>query len=157
MAELSASRVAAQLRRELQEYRNSLLLTPVVIAAVLALVMLCSVLMANRISVMGDAMLDVIMQEESMGGMNISIRIEGDADEPDRYEYRVERWDEPLVEEEWDFSRHWEFDPQPPGQPLPQPGQGAADHEYSLNPMLNMINNFMLLVLVFGMLKMVLI
>ena len=69
MAEVSMSRITAQLRRELQEYRNSLLLTPLVIAAVLALVMLGSVLMADRISVMGDAMLEVIMQEESMGGI----------------------------------------------------------------------------------------
>jgi hypothetical protein len=81
--------------------------------------------------------------------MEFSFHMEGNADEPGRYEYKVERWEQPVVEEDWDFSCQWDFDPRPPGQPQSQPGSGAADHKYSLNPTLNMIHNFMLLERVF--------
>ena len=47
------------LEREFREYRNSLFWAPVVTSIVLGLLMLGSVVLANRISVFGDVILDV--------------------------------------------------------------------------------------------------
>ena len=69
MPNTKSSRMFTLVRREMQESRNSLIWTPVVIAAGLALIMLVSVLLANRIGV-GDTMLQVLLDEESAGSMD---------------------------------------------------------------------------------------
>ncbi|WP_439101112.1 hypothetical protein [Congregibacter sp.] len=62
------------LQREFREYKTSLFWTPIVTAVVLAVLMLGSVVLANRISVIGDTILDAMMRK---GGdnVNVSIRI----------------------------------------------------------------------------------
>jgi hypothetical protein len=133
-------------RRELQEYRNSLVWTPVAIAASLALVMLLSVLLANRISAMGDAVLEVIMQDHAAHGLNISIHIDDDSTEITR-NYRVER-QENVNEKDWDFSRDWTFKPEMRDKPAGGAGAaGGGQDEATLNPVLSLLHNFMLMVL----------
>lgn len=59
MAADAIRRSAVLLRRELQEYRSSLVLTPLFMALALALVMLLAVLLADRITVVSDAIVTV--------------------------------------------------------------------------------------------------
>lgn len=61
-------------RRELQEYRNSLLVAPLVIAVGLILIMLLSIVLSNRFSLVGDTLLQASLHEESAGGINIDIQ-----------------------------------------------------------------------------------
>ena len=62
-------------RRELQEYRVSLVLTPLVVAGALAVLLLAGVLVANQFSNLGNVMLQAVMQEESSGGPGFNIRV----------------------------------------------------------------------------------
>ena len=73
------ARVFTLVQRELQEYKMSLVFAPIIISAVLAILMLGSVLLANRITAMGDTVLDVIMSKHS-GGPVITINIDDDVD-----------------------------------------------------------------------------
>jgi hypothetical protein len=66
------SRFITLLQREFREYRNSLFWTPVVTATVLGLLMLGSVILANRISVFGDVLLQAVMDNP---GVNVSISV----------------------------------------------------------------------------------
>ena len=135
-------RVFTLVQRELQEYKNSLFWTPIAIALSLAAIMLLSVLLANRISVMGDTIMQVILHEESASGMNITIHI--DNDDEVSYEYRVEQQEGPVDEDDWNFSREWNFKPKVGQDSQEQPGKTVD----SLNPMLNMLHTFMVMVLV---------
>ncbi len=146
MSDFSSGRFFTLLRRELQEYRNSLLWTPIVVAAVFASVMLLSVLLANRISAMGDAVMEVIMEEPSLTGLNISIRID-EHDEEIRHDYRIEtESQEQTNDTEWDFSRDWHFKPDP-GKPRDERKTGVIVGEGNLNPVLQVLHNFMLTLL----------
>ncbi len=135
-------RVFTLVQRELQEYKNSLFWTPVAIALALTVIMLLSVLLANRISVMGDAIMQVILHEESASGMNIIIHI--DDDDEVSYEYRVEQQEGPVDEDDWNFSREWDFKPKVGPDSQEQTGMKVE----SLNPMLNMLHSFMVMILV---------
>jgi hypothetical protein len=130
-------------QRELQEYKNSLFWTPVAIALGLAVIMLLSVLLANRISVMGDAIMQVIVHEESASSMNITIHIDDDDDEVS-YEYRVEQQEGPVDEDDWNFSKEWSFKPKARAD-SPDQSEKTVD---SLNPMLNLLHTFMVMILV---------
>ncbi len=66
------------LQREVQEYRNSFLVTPLVIGGLLTFFMLASILLANRISVLGESVMEVLLHEQASGGMNITITIDDD-------------------------------------------------------------------------------
>lgn len=132
-------------KKELLEYRNSLVFTPMVIALIVAGVMFTSAMLADRISVMGEVMIDVLKEQVANGEMNISIQIDGDADDI-TYEYEISEQTEPVAEEDWNFSREWNFNPRstPDSPDLPDTGASRA----SLNPIFNLVHNFMLLVLV---------
>lgn len=143
MANLQTSRVFTLVQREMQENKNSLFWAPIAIAVCLTLVMMVSVVLVNRVSIMGDAVMQVLLDEGSTSGMNISIHID------DNGEQRVERWtiehsDEEVVDEDWNFSREWTF--------TPQSGRERSihlDNQYeSLNPILNMLHNILILVLI---------
>ena len=82
------ARVFTLVRRELQEYRTSLLWTPLLIAAALMFVMLLSVLLANRISAMGESLEQLVLQSESS---SVSVRIEDGGGAAPTIEYRVEQ------------------------------------------------------------------
>ena len=141
-----STRTFTLVRRELQENRNSLFRTPVGIAVGLVLIMLLSVLLANRISVIGDTMLQVLLDEESASGMDIQIRID-DKDGEESASYTIEKSESPVNEEDWEFSKEWEFEPKT-GAELQDQLQGELDERVeNLNPILNMVHNLMILVL----------
>ena len=81
MATTSTTRFVTLLRREMREYRNSLFWTPIVTAVVLGLLMLGSVMLANRISVVGQTILDTLMMDGN-GGVNISVTVGEEGDVP---------------------------------------------------------------------------
>lgn len=80
MATSQNLRFPTLLRRELREYRTSLVWTPVVTAVLLALLMLLSVLLVNRISVLGDTILDALMAD-GRGSVEVSISVNDDGEE----------------------------------------------------------------------------
>jgi len=154
MTRTPSRRFATLLRRELQEYRVSLVVTPLVIALLLSLLMLVSVFTADRITVMGDTFLKVITSQHEGRGPVISIQIEDDGlsppaprppgSAPDASEYEVVMEDDSaLPEEEWNFSREWRFEARK---------RGKAEYETrevgGLNPILQVMHSFMLIVLV---------
>lgn len=168
MSDRQSTRWFALLRRELQEYRVSLFWTPLVVAGALALLMLAGVLMANQISNLGQVMLQAVMQEESMDGLNLKIGVIVDddgqrvteivteqgappapppPDAPVREDYRIEAAPELAEEQLWDFSSDWTFSPAPP-RAADGNDNGAAPVD-SLNPLLHGVHVFMLIILVF--------
>lgn len=141
-----SSRMYALVKKELLEYRNSLVLTPVVIAVLVTVVMLMSVLLADRISVMGEVMIDVLKEQAANGEMSIRIQIDGDSGNDVTYQYEIHEQTEPVADEDWNFSREWNFNPRSTPDPVAKPSAGAP--QASLNPVFNLVHNFMLLVLV---------
>lgn len=144
MSKRPASRMYTLVAREFQEYRNSLLITPIAIAATLTLVMLSSVLLADRISFMGQVVMDTLVAE---GNTQLQVTIQMDEDGATTHrEFHISTQDEPMDEEEWNFSREWEFDPA--GKPdTADQKEEDEDTAGSLNPMLNVLHSFMILVL----------
>ncbi|MEH6516280.1 MAG: hypothetical protein V7742_06325 [Halioglobus sp.] len=145
MSDSTSSRVFSLVRRELQEYKTSLVWTPIIIAITLTLVMLASVLLADRISVMGDTLLKVVLQEQTAKGMNIRIHIDSDDEENHSIEYTVEQELEVPVDEDWDFDREWTFAP----ESKPKLDSGRDDAVQNLNPLLTVVHLLLLMVLVF--------
>ena len=123
----------------------SLVWTPLVTAGLLAVVMLFSVVVADRFSANGQPILDMLMQENLAHGMTITIHVDDDsgADTDTDTEYQVERAEGDAATEEWDFSRDWEFKPKSRDRGEFE-SEGAAG---TLNPILNVIHMVMLLVL----------
>lgn len=133
------------LRREMQEYRNSLLITPVAVAGIMVFFMFISIAVANRITATGESIMDVLMDEHA-AGMNITITLDEDAPEP---EYVVR--DEPAEADEWNFSREWSFRSKLPERPAADSPRDVAakieSGERSLNPVLNVLHALFLLLL----------
>lgn len=145
------------LQRELREYRGSLLWTPVIIAALLVVLLGASVFFADRISVFGEAFVQVLEHESRDGSLNISISVgddevtvyrRGELDERlgPPLDLPVSEPETPPPAEAWNFSRDWTFSPpRPAGEeaaPVPEEIGG-------LNPVLNVLHNILLLVLMF--------
>ncbi len=166
MSDKVPSRWFALVQRELQEYRVSLVWTPLAVAAALALLMLAGVLVANQFSNLGQVLLEAVMQEEAGDGINLNIRVvvdengqrvaevvtetvAGDEAAPGalREDYRVTEAPELADEKLWDFSSDWAFSPVPPAQPAR--GGNAEPPMDSLDPLLHGVHMFMLVILVF--------
>jgi ABC-2 type transport system permease protein len=79
----------ALLRRELQEYRLSLLWTPLLLVAGLTLVMLGTVLLADEFSALGESLSQ--LAPSRAGDSQVSIHIDGTKDGKPVIEYRVEQ------------------------------------------------------------------
>lgn len=155
MSKINSLRCYTLAQRELQEYRVSLVFTPVVIALVLSLLMLGSVLIAKRITVMGDAFLKMVVMEEFGIEPVITIKIDDDpasavpeapapADAPPVPVGTIVDSGEAVSEDQWDFGREWRFEP---AEREKSPSFESTEVG-SLNPLLNVIHSFMLLVLV---------
>lgn len=209
MAATPSFRFLALLQREFREYRNSFLWTPVISALVLGTLMALSVVFANRISVVGDTILEALLAEgsssvnvtisvnEDMGEKITIVEVAGDsetarlpagvADEiarietrpaaegdearrrivvragataqepseaaatprpaPPAYEVTVE---DNVVDEQWNFSREWTFNPAPAGgsdgdADVDADGEGIDGRE--LNVMLGVLNGILVLLL----------
>jgi ABC-2 type transport system permease protein len=164
MSDRVSARWFTLVRRELQEYRVSLIWTPLVVAVTLAVLMLAGVLLANQFSNLGQVMLQAVMQEEAGEGLNLKIGVavndngnrvtvvttETEAasaapDGPVREDYRIEAAPELADAELWDFSADWTFSPV---APVSADGRSAAPVD-SLNPLLQGVHIFMLVILVF--------
>ena len=149
MTSSSSLRRFTLLQKELQEYKRSLVWTPIAIAVTLSLLMLVSVLVANRITAMGDTILEVIAQEEFGVSPVIVVNLDDDWDasvsgQPEaNFEVEVSSPDEAPAEEEWNFSREWRFEPEKKEKPAYEPTEVG-----SLNPALHVIHGFMLIVMV---------
>jgi len=116
MSDTATSRTFTLIQREFQEYKNSFVWTPIALAVLLSLVMLVSVMLAGRITILGDAMMQVVMNEDSASGMNITIQIDDDdVSVSTEQEVVVSDWvvepEEGTSEEDWNFSKEWKFSP----------------------------------------------
>ncbi|MDO8862133.1 ABC-2 transporter permease [Haliea sp. E1-2-M8] len=166
MSDHGSARWFTLVQRELQEYRVSLVWTPLVLAGALAVLMLAGVLVANQFSNLGQIMLQAVMQEESSEGLNLKIGVvvngngkqvtvvatetgaeSAALDGPVREDYQIEAAPELADEQLWDFSADWTFSPVVPVA-ADGKGNGAAPVD-SLNPLLHGVHVFMLLILVF--------
>ena len=203
MAATPSFRFLALLQREFREYRNSFLWTPVVSALVLAILMGVSVILVNRISVIGDTLLEALLAEGG-NSVNVTISVNEDTGEeitiveiagvdestglptgiddevarietqavgegdnararivvreggegllappappdPPAWEMTVE---ENVVEEQWNFSREWTFNPAPANGGAD--AAADADDDMSgreLNVMLGILNSILVLLL----------
>ena len=157
------SRFFTLLQREFREYRTSLLWTPLVIAGALALLMLVSVVLANRIGFLGDFLLDGAL--DSGSGVNFRLHIGEDngdvglrlSDGEDADDASLEALPpvsavdyEVLPEpdsppEAWEFSREWTFNPSSSGPDEGPPARDLSGRE--LNPVLSVVHGILLLVL----------
>lgn len=135
-------KATAMVTREFQEYRNSFVWTPAVVAGMLILLMLVSVVVANRITVVGDSIVDILSERHARSGMNITINIDERSISRD---YSVT--DEPVTgddaAEDWNFSNEWQFNP----QRRDKPAEDQAKTFESVNPLLNAVNCLFLLLL----------
>lgn len=78
--------------------------------------------------------------------MDIQIQI-GDKDGEESASYTIEKNESPVNEEDWEFSKEWEFEPKT-GSELQDQLQGELDERVeNLNPILNMVHNLLILVL----------
>lgn len=139
------SRMYTLVLRELQEYRNSLLITPIAIVATLTFVMLSSILLADRVSVMGQVIMDTVVSE---GNKQVQVTIHMDQDgNTTQQELHIIEQQDPMPEEDWNFSREWNFDPS--GKPdKPNPPEADESTGGTINLMLNALHSFMILVLI---------
>ena len=150
MASARSLRLFALLQKEVQEYRFSLLLLPFILAGVLSVLMLLSVVLANRITAMGDTFLQVVMADQMGISPVITVNLGDDEDTDaappevvDPSGMRVEDLAEPLPEEEWNFDREWRFEPQQRDKP-----EYEAETVGSLNPALHLVHSLLMIVLV---------
>lgn len=157
MSNVKSLRCYTLLQREFQEYRVSLLITPVVIALVMSLLLLGSVLIAKRITVMGDAFLEMVMMEEFDIEPVITINFDDDEvsvpsppdapavfEPPASTEGAIAESGQDASEDQWDFGREWRFEP----TARDKSSTFESTEVGSLNPILNVIHAFMLVVLV---------
>ena len=110
--------------RELQEFRTSLVITPLVVAGALAVLMLLGVLFGGRLVMLGDNVVHVISGQGEGGSVNFEVTIDSDNDKGTD-ELKVRKFEEdaalplqPLKieenpadvsEEAWNFSQSWSF------------------------------------------------
>jgi ABC-2 type transport system permease protein len=143
MGNSKSNRLYTLLQREMREYKTSLFWTPIITAAALAFVMLISVVFANRVSIVGDTMVQVLMDEGRTSGMNISINFDEDMGEKIQT-YTIEQDTEEAESEDWNFSQEWVFNPTT-GEPK---DDALVDEVASLNSTLNLLHNFLILILI---------
>lgn len=148
-------RIFTLLQRELREHRRAFLWAPLLLAVLLAVAMLLSVLVVDRISVFGDTLIQVM--EKQAGGDTPTIIIRGGSEHrrgpvgTGDADYDIDlasrRATQKVPESAWDFDLDWSFSP-PPATDRGMPASQATDERIrSLNPLLNVLHNALLLVL----------
>lgn len=164
-------------QREFREYKNSMLWTPLIAALVLGILMLLSVILVNRISLVGDSVLEALMREGG-NGLNISISVNEDEQGEERIVIINEEGavlsgsgeflpdlpdapappDAPMLEvivedtpddEQWNFSREWSFNPPDTSDGTDELADGSDDEVdgRELNAILSVIHGILLLIL----------
>ena len=132
----------ALLRRELQEYRNSLVLAPLAVAATFILLLLVSVLLTNQITIVGSSMVEILENSSSSHGVNIRISMDEDQSAPIQI-VQNENADTDAGSQEWNFGRDWTFNP-------PAREENTADDlggSKPVNTVLNGLHWFFLLIM----------
>ncbi|MDJ0877732.1 MAG: hypothetical protein QNI86_03920 [Halieaceae bacterium] len=143
--------------RELQEYRGSLLITPVAFGGALIVIMLVAVIFAGRLAVIGEGALGILMgdegrsinfevtiDEDSSGGQELYIdRVKPDTSTLPSQELTVVVTPLEVPEDTWNFSQEWSF-----SAPSPEPrGEGDDIEGDSLNPVLGGFHNVFCLIM----------
>lgn len=148
-------RVFTLLQREVREHRRSFFWAPLFVAVLLAVAMLVSVLVIDRISVFGDTLVQVIEKQASGEGTRVIIRSDseesrisvGAEDSADAADLATRPLPEDLPDSDWDFDLDWTFSP-PPVADRDMSASPVTDQRIrSLNPVLNILHNVLLLVL----------
>ncbi len=132
--------------REMQEYRGSLILTPIILGGALILFMLIAVLFAGRLALIGQGALGVLggedgrsinfevtIDDDSSGGQELYIdRVSPEQSGLPGQELIVSEAPVAVPEEDWNFSQEWRF-----SAPTPERRADGDDVEGdSLNPVL---------------------
>jgi len=132
------------LRRELQEYKNSLVIAPLAVAATFILLLLASVLLTNQITIVGSSMVEILENSSSSHGVNITISIDEEQSGPIRIvQSEKDDTDTDTDSQEWDFGRDWTFNPQAKEiKPLDDVGGSKP-----VNTVLNGLHWFFLLIM----------
>jgi ABC-2 type transport system permease protein len=152
------------LQKEMQEYQGSLFRTPLIIAAVLVILMLLSVILANRIAFIGEGLTHILLEEHNRGGLNITISLDDESLETDYViteeldfppppaqdttapvlEVQEVPEDAQVMEDDWNFSGEWTFNPSRSGRVKPAGGE----EEGSFNVVLNVLHMLFQIILV---------
>lgn len=143
MAQAQTSRFLTLLQREFREYRNSMFWAPVIAALLLGVLMIASVVLVNRVSFIGDAVLEALLREGG-SGVNISISVNEDNGGADTV---VRVFDDGIAVdalERADSSIHpGDFTPPPPAPPgeyevtiedTPEGEEWNFSREWTFNP-----------------------
>jgi hypothetical protein len=102
------------LTRELQEHHTAIIKTPLIIAALLVVVMLASVLLVNRVSIIGNTAMEVVMQEHASDAW-ITVTVDGGDLSELVVSEEIETAEDEALPDDWNFSKEWTFTP--PGNP----------------------------------------
>ncbi len=157
MASARSVRLFTLLQRELQEYKLSLVWTPVIIAGVLVFLMLLGLFVGARFNALGDGVLNMVISQEMAVHPSVVINIDdeklarvthsdsgsasGNLSEPGYSPPDPQA--QPLPDEAWNFSREWRFEPRT------REKQGyETEVSGSLNPMVALPHMLLLVVLV---------
>ncbi|MFV0476525.1 MAG: hypothetical protein ACK5ME_01675 [Parahaliea sp.] len=109
MADRQSRRWRTLIYRELQEHRNSSFWLPFIVSLIVPLLLGGGMLMADRLVESGNSVFDLIIGGGNGHLVNISIRLDNDAEQT--ADYRVVKLDDNADDDSWDFSRQWTFQP----------------------------------------------
>lgn len=148
-------RIFTLLQRELREHRRAFLWAPLVLAVLFAVAMLLSVLVVDRISVFGDTLIQVIEKQADGESPGIIIRAGsedrrgavGIGDSEDSIDLASRPATREAPESAWDFDLDWTFSPPPVADRGMPASEASGERIRSLNPLLNLLHNALLLVL----------
>ncbi len=146
--------------REMQEFRTSLVWTPIATAAGLTLLMLISVVLAGRFAMLGDDVIHIFTGESEGGTVNLELSVGEDPDtgEEDLLLKKIEDEEaaeptqsltitenpEDVAEDAWNFSGEWTFS----APRREKRSQGGLEYD-SINPLFNGLHSIFLLILFF--------
>lgn len=142
MTALNKLKIFTLFQREILEHRNPLLITPALIGGVLVLFALLSVLLANRVSFIGDSAMEILIDEHS-SGINITIETDEQIPVEDLLIQQDPVAPDANVDGDWDFGSDWTFEPEQRDKLAKKLDQEIE----SLNPVLNALHLLFLLIL----------
>ncbi len=142
---ISKQKATAMLNREVQEHHTAFIKTPLIISSLLFVAMLASVLLVNRVAIVGHTALEVIMQE-NVSEAWITVTIDGGETTELIVSEEYETVEEEPLPEEWNFSREWTFQPAPGSADKSDDGN-TLDIGGSLDPVMDGLFVFFVLVM----------
>ncbi len=135
MSDINPQKTFTLLQREVQEYRNPILITPIVISGILLLLMLLSIFLSGRIALVGDSQVNRLIQEHRNGDTGFGERTNAPADDSVRADNNSGQ--------NWDFNRG-----RNPHKQIPDAlANNLQPKSASLNSALDAVNSLFLLAL----------